>query len=102
MKSPPPCPQQNYNSLLDNHSISVYTDLIEIYYHIGYEKGGNIYIYKNNIIEELGEFTGYSLRPTYKSCGAIGVKKDDMVIWISGKGNYDPSLGWIFYIYNFN
>ena len=43
--------------------------------------------------EYLGNFTGFTSRPTYKSNGHMNIIKDNINYWIDGEGVYIPGFG---------
>jgi hypothetical protein len=85
----PPCPQTEQSIHQSNPDY-------EIYYHTKYcEVGDAFYKLNNGIYEFIGEYSGYSTRPTYKSKGRIGLKFNDRNIFIACIASYYPDLGWV-------
>ena len=68
----------------------------ELYYHLKKDNiNENLYELVNNSYKLIGKYTGFCLRPTYKSRGKIGLKINNDNIFIACKAFYNPKIGWV-------
>jgi len=86
----PPCP-----STISNECV-LPEDYV-MYYHIKNENiGDNFYEYVNGAYKFVGEYTGYSTRPTHRSHGRIQLDNNGISsIFIACKATYCPDIGWV-------